>query len=168
MNKKQLVAAYLFFLTFNVYALPPKLELDNLPIEREAKHYENKEYNTLDKYKQAYLEGKCSSVWMWMHMDEENKRDFIHNLRQTFEEKDNVLIKKPTDYYVKMIDKVVESAPQAASLKLGAIFKTIVIIEYDFDEGIDKDKTAKQWLGEYYEKLKEYRKKMKNEGFPED
>ncbi len=167
MNKKRLVIVSLFivllFVATNISAIPAKFDWNNLPIQKETKRYENREYKTSKEYIDALQEGKCSSMWVWMHLDKEYKIDLIDNLKRMFKEKSNVTISKPTEYYVQAIDDMIANDPKTEQFKLGVVFKTIAIIEYDFDEGIDQDETAKKWLGNYYETVKEYGAEEVNE-----
>ncbi|MBM3252793.1 MAG: hypothetical protein FJZ16_00880 [Candidatus Omnitrophica bacterium] len=142
--------ASLFFIT-NSYAIPL---WNSLPVEKDLKKYENKEYKTGKEYINALYEGKCSSVWVWMHLDEQDKVKLINGLKQTFKEKGNAIIQKPTEFYVKEIDILIARDEESKNHRLGIIFKTIAVMEYDFDEGIDKEETAKNWLGDFYEVFK--------------
>ncbi len=142
MNKKQLKIACLWILLLSmnsiISAIPAKFDWKNLPIQKETERYENREYETSDEYIEALYEGKCSSMWVWMHLERKYKIDIIDNLKRTFREKDNVIITRPTEYYVQSIDEMVASDPQTEQFRLGVVFKTIAVIEYDFDEGIEK------------------------------
>ena len=70
-------------------ATAPGPFLNNLPIQKEVKQYENKEYATLKEYVRAFEEGKCSSVWLWMHMPQDGKIDLIEGLKQIYKDKEN-------------------------------------------------------------------------------
>jgi hypothetical protein len=152
MNKKQLLLLILLlFIASNGFALPAKLNWNRLPIEKDTRKYENKEYKTSDEYVQAFYEGKCSSVWIWMHIKREDKIKLIDGLKQMFKEKDNVTINQSSEYYVDEIDRTMANNPEEfEQYKLGVIFKTIAVMDYDFDEGIDKAETARKWLGPAY------------------
>jgi len=135
----------------NLFALPTKLDWNKLPIEKDTKKYENKEYKTSDEYVQTFYEGKCSSVWVWMHINREDKIKLIDGLKQNFKEKGNVVINQSAEYYVDEINCTMENDPKEfEQYKLGVIFKTIAVMDYDFDEGIDKAETARKWLGPAY------------------
>lgn len=159
MIRKQLIvfSAFFFLMTSILYASPSKINWNKLPLKKDIKHYENKEYKILAEYKQAYYDGRCSSTWLWMHLGEKDKIATINGLKVAAKEKDGAIISKPADFYVKTIDEMIESDSDMQHYKLGVIFKTVAVIVHDFDEGIDKDETAKKWLGDYYEAVKKYR-----------
>lgn len=128
------------------------------------KQYENKEYKTLDEYKQAYYEGKVSSMWLWMHMDRDNKITTINELKERFLRLEGVTIREPAEYYIRKVDEVVTDDPQAKNYHLKVVFRTLAVMSYDFDEGIDKEETAKRYLGPIYPAFKKaMEKKDKNE-----
>ena len=141
-----------------VFAISSSRIPDALLIEQGIKNYENKEYKTADEYKSAFMNGKCSSMWLWIHLDKEGKVSMIENLKRTAYEKEKIVINKPAQFYVDAIDEVAASDSNAPQFRLFPVFKTIAIMEYDYDEGIDKDETARNWFGDYYKAVAEYRK----------
>ncbi|MBU1912316.1 MAG: hypothetical protein KKB22_02120 [Candidatus Omnitrophica bacterium] len=158
MNKKQLIIIYFVLFVSTAYALPENFDWNVIQaVWDDKKGYDNENYKTNKEYKQAYYAGKCSSAWFWGHLDENGKKDFISFLKRDFKERDNVVITQSDEYYVGLIDEAMTNIPQAFCFKVGVLFKFIAIIEYDFDEGIDKDKTAKQNLGSNYQLVQEYR-----------
>lgn len=161
MNRKYLLLLIsILFLTSNALALSTKLDWNKLPIEKDIKQYENKKYNTTQEYIQAFQRDKCSTVWIYMNMDREDKIKLIDNFKQMYKEQQGVIINQSAEYYVDEIDKAIEADPKAQNYKLKIIFTTIAVMDYDFDEGIDKDETAGKWLGPaYFEIIKENMKK---------
>ena len=158
---KNLILTILFtFLTSSfAFASNPSVNWNRMPVQPDSKQYENKEYETTDEYMQALKEGRCSTVWLWMHMPRETKIQLVDELKKQFKEKSNAIIKKPSEFYVREIDEVITSDPNAVNYKLTIIFRTIAVMEYDFDEGIDKEESAKNWLGEpCYQFFKESQK----------
>jgi len=140
------------------YAALDKSSLRKFLIYQEADDYENPEYKTVEECIKAFEDGKCSSVWLWMHMDERRKTHLIDNLKETFMRNSKAVIRKPSGFYVKAIDEAIASEPQTKNYKLAVLFRTLAILEYDYDEGIDKEETAKKWLGSTYPIFQEYRK----------
>lgn len=148
MNKGQLTFIWLLLLVSSAYAVSTRIIWNDIPVKKDVARYENKEYGTPQEYIEALQEGKCSSTWVWVHLDRDTKLTLIEGLKQMFKEKSNVIICKPTQFYVDAINEMIEADSEAQYYKLGVIFKTIAIMEYDFDEGVDKDETARKWLGE--------------------
>lgn len=69
---------------------------------------------------------------------------------------DGVVIKKSAIFYCKALDAFYARHPNMTKQPLPTVLKTRVIMEYDWDQkGVDKDKLAKDWLGEeHYKKNK--------------
>jgi len=63
--------------------------------------------------------------------------------------KDGVTIKKQPVFYCKKLDRFYEERPELVNEPVSKVLKTTIIIQYDWSEsGVDKDKLAKEWLGE--------------------
>jgi len=158
-KKAAAIACFIFLAGFytSLYAALDKASLKKFLVYQEAVEYENPEYKTTEEYIKAFEDGKCSSVWLWMHMDERRKIHLVDNLKETFMRNSKAVVRKPSGFYVKALDEAVASDPQAKNYKLAVLFRALAIIEYDYDEGIDKEETAKNWLGSAYPIFKEYR-----------
>lgn len=62
--------------------------------------------------------------------------------------KDNqIKIKKPAEYYVDLIDMMAEQDPAMLKTPFRNVFQLVSILEYDFDNGQDKDKMIINLLG---------------------
>ena len=72
-----------------------------------------------------------------------------------------MVINKPAEFYVNELDELIARDPYSGNYKIGVLFKTIAVMEHDFDEGIDKELTAKRWLGPLCPLLKESQKGSK-------
>ncbi len=148
MDRKQLLLSILILsITSMSFAIPAKLNLGKLPIQKDTKKYENKKYDTYQEYMQAFKEGKCSSMWIYKNMDRKGKVNLINTLIERYKEREGVIISKSAEYYVDELDTLLSIVPESKSYKLLILLRTIAVMDYDFDEGIDKDKTADKWLG---------------------
>ena len=132
------------------WAVPADLDLKKLPIQDEYQKYENKEYLTAQDYLKALGEGKCSSVWVWMHMVQEDKISLLNSLKSSYGMKSSVVIAKSSDFYVKELDELFITHPESQYYSLSSLFRVIAVLNEDFDEGTDKDATARKYLGAYY------------------
>ena len=115
-----------------------------------------------------------NTISIWAMMEREDKIKLIDGLRDMFK-KDGVAIKLPTDYYVDELNAVLFSMIQEGNINesnqkgLGVAFKTIAIMEGDFDNGTDKIELIKKHIGEdLFEQYKEvyhnkYQRLIKNE-----
>jgi hypothetical protein len=59
-----------------------------------------------------------------------------------------VKINEPPLHYVQMIDQVVEQNPQMLQRPFGELVQMMAIVDYDFDNGMNKDDLARKVLGE--------------------
>lgn len=107
-----------------------------------------------------------NTITMWMSMDRQRKVNLINKLIKTYKDKSEILIRQSASYYVDEINGVIwnsikEDGKYEISLKgLGNIFKTIAIMDGDYDDGRNKVQILKEYIGEDW--LKEYK-----ENYPE-
>ncbi|MDD4202461.1 MAG: apolipoprotein N-acyltransferase [Candidatus Omnitrophica bacterium] len=73
-----------------------------------------------------------------------------------------IVIKNPPALYVVMIDNLIQQNPSVANMPLYSILQTVSIIEYDFNNGQDKDMLAKKVLGE--SAWKDNRERLEKQG----
>lgn len=89
---------------------------------------------------------KKSTVWGLL-MDDQAKvltvSEYIDRFRQ-----EGVKINAPPIHYVQMIDQIVAQNPQLLQRPFGELIQMMAIVEYDFDNGMNKDDLAKKVLGE--------------------
>ena len=93
---------------------------------------------------------KKDMITIWIMVDDKARLSFIDNLRE-FNKKDGVIIRLPSEYYVREItDDIYNSIVNGdiVVMELGNIFKTIAIMEGDYDNGRDKVAVAKEYMGE--------------------
>jgi len=63
--------------------------------------------------------------------------------------KGGVAIKKTPVFYCKALDNAYAKQPKIKGEPLITILKTLMIMEYDWDQkGVDKEKLARDWLGD--------------------
>ncbi len=88
-----------------------------------------------------------TEIWP-MIMDREPKELTIHRFIEAYR-KNGIIIRKPASAYVDIIDSMT-SEPHSPMLKtpFKDVLKVAAIIEYDFDNGVDKDQMALKVLGE--------------------
>lgn len=89
---------------------------------------------------------KTSGEWNLIKSDS-TKRDVIAYFISEFDKRD-IEIKKRPEHYVFLINDMLAKQPQLASQPLDSILQLVAIIEYDFDNGQDKDSLARKVLGE--------------------
>jgi len=89
---------------------------------------------------------KKSTVWMAL-ADDQSKLLTVSEYISRFQ-KEGVKISAPASHYVQMIEQVAGQNPQMLDRPFGELLQVLAIIDYDFDNGMDKDALAKQVLGE--------------------
>ena len=64
-----------------------------------------------------------------------------------------VIINNPPSHYVSMVDVMSQNAPDMLAQPFPVILMVMSVMEYDFDNGQNKDAMARQMLGErsYYQ-----------------
>jgi hypothetical protein len=62
--------------------------------------------------------------------------------------KQGVKINEPPSHYVEMIDQIVTQNPDMLNRPFGELVQIVAIVDYDFDNGMNKDDLAKKVLGE--------------------
>ena len=87
-----------------------------------------------------------STVWTLL-IDDQAKAltvsEYIDRFRQQ-----GVKINAPPEHYVQLIDQVVQQNSQLLQRPFGDLLQMLAIVDYDFDNGMDKDALAKAVLGE--------------------
>jgi hypothetical protein len=90
---------------------------------------------------------KDSSTKWTSIQDAKQKELIVYYFISEFQDA-GIKIKKSPFYYVSMIDSMAAQSPEMLAHPLSAIIQVVAIIEYDFDNGQDKDAMAKGILGE--------------------
>ena len=89
---------------------------------------------------------KKSTVWTLL-IDDQSKVLTISEYIDRFQ-KQGVKISAPPTHYVQMIDQIVGSNPQMLQRPFGELLQIAAIVDYDFDNGMNKDDLARKVLGE--------------------
>jgi len=87
-----------------------------------------------------------STVWKLL-MDDQAKvltvAEYIDRYHQ-----EGVKINEPPLHYAQMIDEMSKENPDMLNMPFGQLLQVLAIVDYDFDNGMDKDTLAKKVLGE--------------------
>jgi hypothetical protein len=76
---------------------------------------------------------------------------FIDRYRQQ-----GVTIQKPAGYYANFIDEMSKNSPEMLAMPFDRVLQVVAVMEYDFDNGQNKDALAQKILGQsFYEKNKQ-------------
>ena len=89
---------------------------------------------------------KKSTVWSLL-MDEQSKVLTVAEYMDRFR-KQGVKINEPPMHYVSLINQIVRENPQMLERPFGELVQIVAIVDYDFDNGMDKDMLARKVLGE--------------------
>ena len=87
-----------------------------------------------------------SSVWSLL-IDDQSKVLTVSEYISRFQN-EGVKITAPPMHYVQMIDQMVVQNPGMLQRPFGELLQVMAIIDYDFDNGMDKDALAKKVLGQ--------------------
>ena len=90
---------------------------------------------------------KTSSV-VWPKIPGDNNKALSVSYFISEFKKKGVTIKKPTARYTSIITGMTSQNPGLLKMPLDRLLQTTAIVEYDFDNGQDKDLMAKKLLGE--------------------
>ena len=89
---------------------------------------------------------KKSTVWTLL-IDNQAKVLTVSEYIDRFH-KQGVKISAPPMHYVQMIDQIIQSNPQLLNRPLAELIQISAIVDYDFDNGMDKDDLARKVLGD--------------------
>ena len=89
---------------------------------------------------------KKSTVWQLL-IDDQSKVLTVSEYIDRYHQQ-GVKINEPPAHYVQMIDQLFSENPPMLQRPFGEVIQILAIIDYDFDNGIDKDLLAKKILGE--------------------
>jgi hypothetical protein len=87
-----------------------------------------------------------STVWTLL-MDDQSKILTVSEYIERFQ-KEGVKINAPPMHYVQEIDQIAGSNPGMLQRPFGELVQILAIVDYDFDNGMDKDELARKVLGE--------------------
>ena len=97
--------------------------------------------------KQVWRELEYSSEIWPLIIDRQPKEITIREYVNLFRQK-GVTIKKPASYYVDFIDQMLNDRPDLLNSPFKDVLQFAAIIEYDFDNGQNKDQMALRLLGQ--------------------
>ncbi len=163
MHRKQLifgctVASFLFSLS-TVYALVSKSayfsqnKITDQQLEDLAIRKLFIPYNHDDAYYKSELERK-NTIPMWISADRSKKIGLIDGVKKAYLEEKHAVIKLPASYYVDEINGVLYSCLESGDYSddlqkgIGVMFKTIALLDGDFDNGESLIKTLRKYAGE--------------------
>jgi len=83
----------------------------------------------------------------WTLMIDRDPKIFVIMQYMDYFKENRVKIKKSADYYVDLIDAMAAQDPAMLKNPFKNVFQLVAILEYDFDNGQDKDKMVINLLG---------------------
>lgn len=87
-----------------------------------------------------------STVWTLL-IDDQAKALTVSEYINRFH-RQGVKINEPPEHYVQMIDQIITQNPEMLDRPFGELVQIVAIVDYDFDNGMDKDALARKVLGE--------------------
>jgi len=89
---------------------------------------------------------KKSTVWKLL-IDDQSKILTVSEYLDRFH-KEGVRINAPPAHYVQSIDQMIAQSPKMLEHPFGELIQIAAIVDYDFDNGMNKDDLARKVLGE--------------------
>ncbi|HTY45421.1 MAG TPA: hypothetical protein VMD52_05485 [Patescibacteria group bacterium] len=105
------------------------------------------------------INGMKTSSKGWLQIADPKKREMVVYYFITEDKDKGIKINKPALHYRGMIDGMAAQTPDMLNLPFEQVLQIVAILEYDFDNGQDKDAMARKILGE-----EEYQKNKKRLG----
>ena len=107
---------------------------------------------------------KKSTVWTLLD-DDQSKLLTVSEYIGRYQ-KEGVKINQPPAHYAQLIDQMAQGNPQMLQQPFGELLRILAIVDYDFDNGMDKDSLARQVLGEaaYEENKKRFSQPQQQQG----
>jgi hypothetical protein len=105
------------------------------------------------------INGMRTSSKGWLQIFDPKKREMVVYYFISEDREKGIKINKPARYYTGMIDGMAAQTPDMLNLPFEQVLQIVAILEYDFDNGQDKDAMARRILGEA-----EYQKNKKRLG----
>ncbi len=90
---------------------------------------------------------RSSEVWLLM-MENDAKALTVTRQIDLYKQQEGVTISKDPAYYVQMIDGISAENPSLLNRPFKEVLRFVAILEYDFDNGEDKDTLALKLLGD--------------------
>jgi hypothetical protein len=84
-------------------------------------------------------------------IDDQAKLMTVKEFSDRFRKK-GVRIQKPPDFYAKMVDDMASQNPQLLENPFPQVLQMLAVMEYDFDNGTDRDDLARKLLGPAYQR----------------
>jgi hypothetical protein len=86
----------------------------------------------------------------WNGLDQPTKVRATEGFLILLKTQEKANIQKSADHYVGRLDEMLQQNPKATQ-NIPTLLKILAIMDYDFDNGQDKDQLAKDYLGKLYE-----------------
>ena len=84
---------------------------------------------------------------MWLKIDDVNYKILVVSKYIDSYRQQKIIIRKPPDYYAQFITSMGQGNPALLSRPFADVLKFAAIMEYDFENGQDKDHLAQMVLG---------------------
>ena len=124
--------------------LIPKVSLlKRVPQQSEGLRYQE---NIID-FDMLWAELKITSE-AWPLISEKYPKEVIVSRYIALFARQDILIDKPSSFYVEEIDRMAEQNKNLFKSPFKDVLKFVAIVEYDFDNGQDRDALARSMLGE--------------------
>jgi len=161
MKKKHLIFSFILILLFSLTTVRAALDIKYFS-EEKISDQQLKDlaveklyipYDADKAYNKSELDQK-NTVSIWIMMERKKKIELIDTLKKMWLEKENTVIRLPASHYVDELNGVIynnlsrENGFEELRRGLGAMFKTIALMDGDYDNGKSMVETLRNYSGE--------------------
>ncbi len=96
----------------------------------------------------AMMNALSKNMLPWLQMNDQQKVLAVSAVIELFKNQGQATIKRPAPYYVQRVNSTLVENESTRSMPLDRVMMILSVMDYDFDNGKDKDALAKELLGE--------------------
>lgn len=96
----------------------------------------------------AILNALSQNMAPWLQISDQEKILAVAAVIEMFKSQGNAVISNPVPYYVQRINQTLAQNEATRKMPIDRLVMILAVMDFDFDNGQDKDEMAKQILGE--------------------
>ena len=96
----------------------------------------------------AILNALSKNMAPWLQINDQERILAVAAVMEMFKTQSNTIIKNPAPYYVQRINQTLGQNAATREMPLDRLLMIMAVMEFDFDNGQDKEQLAKEVLGE--------------------
>lgn len=96
----------------------------------------------------AILNAFSKNMAPWLQISDQERLLVVAAVIEMFRSQNDAVISNPAPYYVQRINQTLAQNATTRDMSIDRLIMILAVMDYDFDNGQDKDELAKQILGE--------------------